>query len=153
MHDLDEIRAASEPVLGYVEACREKAPRLHEQYETYLLDEEAVTKIRCHSDRVMVVVFSAEWCPDCHMNVPILALLHREAGLDVRVFGHLMRDAKNDHRRWKIPPSPPEVNDFDVIKIPHMVVLDMNGEVIGEIIENPPKGKTLEHALLGILEA
>ncbi len=152
MHDLDKIRAASEPVLGYVETCREKAPSLHEQYETYLLDEEAVNKIRCHSGRVVVVVFSAEWCPDCHRNVPILALLHREAGLEVRVFGHLMRDAKNGNC-WNIPPSPPEVNDFDVIKIPHIVVMDMNDEVIDEIIENPPEGKTLEQALLDILEA
>jgi len=153
MHDLDKIRAASKPVLEYVEDCREKAPRFHEQCETYLLDEEAVTKIRCHSSRVVVVAFSAEWCPDCHRNILILALLHREAGLEIRVFGHLMRDAKNDDRRWRIPPSPPEVDDFDVVKIPHIAVLDMNGEVVGEIIENPPEGKTLEQALLDILEA
>ena len=153
MYDLDKIRAGSEPVLEYVENCREEAPSFHEQYESYLLDEEAVTKIRCHSGRVVVVVFSAEWCPDCHRNVPILALLSREAGLEVRVFGHLIRDAKNDGRRWRIPPSPPEVDDFDVVKIPHIAVLDMNGEVVGEIIENPPEGKTLEQALLDILEA
>ncbi|NIN63915.1 MAG: hypothetical protein GTO63_04205, partial [Anaerolineae bacterium] len=83
--DLDQIRATSEPVLEYVEACRQKAPKLHEHYETYRLDEEAVTKIRCHSGRVVVVAFSAEWCPDCHRNVPILALLSRDAGLEVRV--------------------------------------------------------------------
>lgn len=151
MHDLDKIRVSSESVLDYVEACREKAPRLYEQYETYRLDEEVVTKIRCHSDRVIVVVFSAEWCPDCHRNVPILALLNRETGLEVRVFGHLIRDAKKGSR-WRIPPSPPEVDDFDVVKIPHIAVIDMNGEVVGEIIENPPEGKTLEQALLDIFE-
>jgi thiol-disulfide isomerase/thioredoxin len=151
MYDLDKIRAASEPVLEYVEDCREKAPNLHKQYETYVLDEAVVTKVRCHADRVMVVVFSAEWCPDCQRNVPILALLSRETGLEVRVFGHLMRDPKR--KGWKIPPSPPEVNEFKVVKIPHIAVLDMDGEVVGEIIENPPKGKTLEQALLDILEA
>ena len=153
MHDLDKIRVASEPVLEYMEDCGEKAARFHEQYETYLLDDEAVTKIQCHSGSVIVVVFSAEWCPDCHRNVPILALISREAGLEVRVFGHLMRDAKNNDRRWKIPPSPPEVDDFDVVKIPHIAVLDLKGDVVGEIIENPPGGKTLEQALLDILEA
>jgi len=151
MYDLEEIRASSVPVLEYVEDCSEKAPRLHEHYETYVLDEEAVTKIRCHADRVMVVVFSAEWCPDCHRNVPILALLSGETGLEVRVFGHLMRDAKR--AGWRIPPSPPEVDDFKVVKIPHIAVLDVNGEVVGEIIENPPEGKTLEQALLDVLEA
>jgi len=136
-----------------VEASREKAPRLHEQYETYRLDEEAVTKIRYYSDRYLVVVFSAEWCPDCHRNVPILALLSRQAGLEIRVFGHLMRNTKNDNRRWRIPPSPPEVDDFDVVKIPHIAVLDMKGGVVGEIIENPAEGKSLEQALLDILES
>jgi len=151
MYDLEKIRASSMPVLEYVEDCREKAPELHEQYETYVLDEEAVTKIRWHAGRVMVVVFSAEWCPDCHRNVPILALVSRETGLEVRVFGHLMRDAKRTG--WRIPPSPPEVDDFKVVKIPHIAVLDVNGEVVGEIIENPPEGKTLEQALLDVLEA
>lgn len=153
MHDLDKIKAASEPVLEYVEASKEKAPRLHEQYETYRLNEEAVTKIRYYSDRYLVVVFSAEWCPDCQRNVPILALLSRQAGLEIRVFGHLMRDTKNDERRWMIPPSPPEVDDFDVVKIPHIAVLDMKGEVVGEIIENPAEGKSLEQALLDIFES
>ena len=153
MLDPEKIRAGSEPVLEYVKTCREKAPRLQEQYESYVLDGEAVTKIRCHAERYLVVVFSAEWCPDCHRNVPILALLSRDTGLEVRVFGHLMRDAKNDGRRWKIPPSPPEVDDFDVVKIPHIAVLSMNGEVVGEIIEDPPEGKTLEQALLDIFEA
>ena len=55
MHELYKIRASSEPVMEYVEASREKAPRLHEQYETYRLDKEAVAKIRCHSDRYLVV--------------------------------------------------------------------------------------------------
>jgi len=153
MHDLDKIRAASEPVMEYVEASKEKAPRLHEQYETYRLDDEAVVKIRYYSDRYLVVVFSAEWCPDCHRNVPILALLSRQAGLEIRVFGHLMRDTKKDERRWRIPPSPPEVDDFDVVKIPHIAVLDMKGEVVGEIIENPAEGKSLEQALLDIFES
>jgi thiol-disulfide isomerase/thioredoxin len=153
MHDLDKIRAGSEPILEYVEAYREKEPRLHEKYETYRLEDEAVTKIRCHSDKVLVVVFSAEWCPDCHRNVPILAQLNRDAGVEVRVFGHLMRDSKNDNRRWRIPPSPPEVDDFDVVKIPHIAVLDMKGEVVGEIIENPPMGKSLEQSLLDIIES
>ena len=153
MHDLDKIRAASEPVMEYVEASKEKAPRLHEQYETYRLDDEAVVKIRYYSDRYLVVVFSAEWCPACHRNVPILALLSRQAGLEIRVFGHLMRNTKNDNRRWRIPPSPPEVDDFDVVKIPHIAVLDMKGGVVGEIIENPAEGKSLEQALLDIFES
>jgi hypothetical protein len=44
-----------------------------------------------------------------------------------------------------------EVKEFDVVKIPLIVVLDRDGERVGEIVENPPPGKTVEGALLDIL--
>ena len=74
------------------------------------------------------------------------------SGLEVRVFGHLMRSPLNSSERWKIPPSPPEVKEFNVKKIPLIVVLNKNGEKLGEIEENPPKGTSLEKALLQIYE-
>ena len=63
-----------------------------------------------------------------------------------------MRDAKNPNKRWKVPPSPEEAELFDVVKIPSMYILDNQGNKMGEIIEHPPEGKTLEAAVLEILE-
>ena len=60
---------------------------------------------------------------------------------------------KNSGKRWRIPPSPEEVEVFDVVKIPSMYVLDMDGNHLGQIIENPPHGKSLERAILEILES
>ena len=101
----------------------------------------------------MIFAFSAEWCPDCYRNIPVLAKLEEETGLETRMFGHLMRDAKSPTRLWRIPPSPEEVEEFKVVKIPSMFILDKTGNKVGEIIENPPQGKTLEAAILAILEA
>ena len=64
-----------------------------------------------------------------------------------------MRDAKSSSRRWRIPPSPEEVELFDLVKIPSMYILDQEGNKVGEIIENPPEGVTLERAILEILES
>lgn len=153
MYDVESLRENSEPVAEYIERLRLKEPRVEKRLGEYSLEEEAVTKIRCHRDRHIVLVFSAEWCPDCFRNLPVLALLSRETGLEVRVFGGLMRDAKSESRRWRTPPSPREVEAFRVVKIPHIAVLNTRGEIVGEIVENPPEGETLEAAILGILES
>ena len=100
----------------------------------------------------MVVAFSAEWCPDCMRNVPVLDMLAESTGLEVRVFGHLMRDAKNNTRKWAVPPSPPEVYEFSVPKIPLIAVLRKDGEMVGEIVENPSPGITVERALLDLMK-
>lgn len=151
-HELEAIRDNSESVENYIRYSKEKAPQFAERKSMYTLDEEAVEAIRDHAEKVTVVAFSAEWCPDCHRNIPVLCLLSEATGIEVRVFGHLMRDAKNPEERWRIPPLPPEVKEFNVVRIPLILVLNEHGEKIGEIVENPPEGQTLEDALLEILK-
>lgn len=153
MYDLKQLQAHSEPVKEYLENAKEKTPRFQENLEKYRLEPEVVQKLKCHAGNAYIYAFSAEWCPDCYRNIPVLARMEKKAGIETRIFGHLMRDAKNNDKRWRIPPSPQEVEEFNVIKIPTMVVIDKKGEKLGEIIENPPEGKTLERAILEILES
>ena len=153
MHNLETLRTGSEDVWGYLESSKAKTPKFQKRLDSYRLNPETVEKIRKYVDKTTVVIFSAEWCKDCYSNVPVLAQLNKDAGLEVLVFGHLRRDVKNPEKRWTVPPSPPEVKEFDVKKIPLVIVLNAQGQVLGEIIENPPEGKTLEQALLDILEA
>ena len=153
MYDLEKLVKDSEDVKHYIESSREKAPQFMERYREYKLEREMVMKINCHSDKYIIFAFSAEWCPDCYRNIPVLAKLQEATGLEVRIFGHLMRDAKSSTKRWRIPPSPAEVEEFDLVKIPSMYILDKQGQKVGEIIENPPEGMTLEAAILAILES
>ena len=150
--DLEAIRSNSESIPDYLKSSEEKTPRFAERKSTYKLNKETVEKIKAHATSSVVVVFSAEWCPDCYRNVPVLDLLSEETGLEVRVFGHLMRNVKAPNEKWAIPPSPSEVKDFNVVKIPLIIVLNEEGEKLGEIIENPLEGQTLEGALLDILQ-
>ncbi|MBA7650095.1 hypothetical protein ES703_57896 [subsurface metagenome] len=151
-HELEAIRSNSESIADYLKSSEEKAPKFTERKTTYKLNKDTVEKIKTYTGNAVVVVFSAEWCPDCHRNVPVLGLISEESGLEVRVFGHLMRNVKDPDEKWMIPPSPPEVKTFNVIKIPLITVLNEDGEKLGEIIENPPEGQTLERALLDILK-
>jgi len=150
--DLEDIMNNSESVADYLKSSEEKTPRYAERKATYKLNKDTVEKIKTYADSAVVVVFSAEWCPDCYRNVPVLGLISEGTGLEVRVFGHLMRNVTNLDEKWAIPPSPPEVKKFNVIKIPLITVLNKDGEKRGEIIENPPEGQTLEEALLEILK-
>jgi len=151
MYDLSKLRRGSEPILEYLEGAKAKTDRFNERFHGYKLDHEAADKIRKHAKKAVAFVFSAEWCPDCYRNVPVLALISEATGLEARVFGHIMRDSKSSTRKWAVPPSPPEVEEFKVAKIPYIVVLSVKGEKLGEIVENPRPGLTLEEELLGIL--
>jgi len=151
-YDLTSIRAHSETIHAYVSEKTQSTEAFAARKADYKLDTTAVRELKKYAKSYTIVVFSAEWCPDCKRNVPVLDIISEEAGLEVRVFGHIMRDAKSSTRKWAVPPSPPEVDEFEVTKIPFIVVLDKGGEKVGEIIENPPLGKTLEQALLEILK-
>ena len=99
----------------------------------------------------MVVAFSAEWCKDCAVNIPVLALISEATGLEVRIFGGLKKESLSHARKWRIPPSPQEVETFQVDKIPLVIVFDKEGKDIGKIIENPREKPTLEEELVKII--
>lgn len=153
MYDNERLDANSEDVKHYIMSGKEKAPQFMERYLDYQLEDGVTARLKRHSGKYTVYAFSAEWCPDCHRNIPVLAHIQEATGLKTRIFGHLMRDGKNPDKRWRIPPSPAEVELFEVVKIPAIYILDKKGNKTGEIIENPPTGQTLEAAILGILES
>ncbi|MCS7124169.1 MAG: thioredoxin family protein [Candidatus Bathyarchaeota archaeon] len=122
-----------------------------ERKKAYKIKFDVVNKLKSFAKDYTVVAFSAEWCKDCVANIPVLALISELTGLEVRVFGSLKRDPLNTNRKWSIPPSPPEVETFHVNKIPYILVLNVKGEKLGEIIEGPRDGLTLEEELLKII--
>lgn len=153
VYEIESLRKKSEPVAKYIDEAYETTRSFERRLEDYRLDEAAARRMRELADGVVVFVFSAEWCPDCHRNVPVLKLIQDATGIEVNVFGHLKKGDRDAGGLWKIPPSPPEVEDFGVERIPLIVVFNPEGELLGEIVENPPGGETLEKALLDILEA
>lgn len=120
--------------------------------QVYELDEKIIKKLKEHAKDLVIVVFSAEWCKDCAENLPILALLAEETGIDVFVFGGLKTNPLNQKEKWSIPPSPPEVKKFNVQRIPHIIIFDKKGKELGVIIENPETGITLEKEIFNILQ-
>ena len=158
MHDLKAQRADSEPVEEYIAAPSEATEAFTQRLQEYTLDPLVTEKLKAYAGKAHIFVFSAEWCKDCKKNVPVLKLIQHATGIQVRVFSHIMKDAKNPKPRtpeekWKVPPSPPELMEFKVFNIPFIAVLDAQGKMLGAVIENPPEDITLEEALLAILES
>lgn len=153
MYDKEKLEKNSEDVILYIASSKEKAPQFNQQYHDYELENEVETKLKCHNIKYTIYAFSAEWCKDCYKHIPVLAQIQEKTGLKTRIFGQIMRDTKNTNKRWRIPPSPEEVELFDLEKIPSMYIIDNHGNKVGEIIEHPPTGKTLEKAILDILES
>lgn len=149
--NLSEIKNKAIPVNEYINGLEQPfREKFLFRKHTYELNREAVNQLKKIASEYIIVAFSAEWCKDCAANIPVLALISEETGLEVRIFGGLKKDPLSYARKWRIPPSPPEVETFHVDKIPLIMVFSKDGEEIGRIVENPHAPK-LEEELLKII--
>jgi hypothetical protein len=147
-----EIMKKTIPVGKYIDSMEQPfREKFLIRKQTYLLNREAVNRLKRFANKCVIVAFSAEWCKDCATNIPVLALISEATGLETRIFGGLKKDPLSPERKWRIPPSPPEVETFHVDKIPLIILFDEKGKEIGRIIENPSEESTLEEELLKII--
>jgi thiol-disulfide isomerase/thioredoxin len=150
--NLSEIRKKTVSVEQYIKSLAQPFnEKFLKRKQTYTLNQKAVNQLKKFANKYMVVAFSAEWCKDCAVNIPVLALISEATELEVRIFGGLKKDSLSQTRKWRIPPSPQEVETFQVDKIPLIIVFDKEGKHIGKIIENPREKPTLEEELVKII--
>ncbi|MGQ9743465.1 MAG: TlpA family protein disulfide reductase [Candidatus Bathycorpusculaceae bacterium] len=149
--NLLEVRKKTVSVSQYLDNVKQPfREKFSTRKQTYKMKQEAVNQLKRFAEKYLIVAFSAEWCKDCAANIPVLALISEKTGLEVRIFGGLVRDPLSHERKWRIPPSPAEVETFNVDKIPLMVLFDKEGKEIGRIVENPHE-PALEEELLKII--
>jgi hypothetical protein len=152
--DLLEIRMKTVSAADYINNLEEPfRERFLARKKTYQPNQEAISKLRAYADGYVVIGFSAGWCKDCAVNIPVLAVINEFSGLEARVFGGLKRDPLGRGQKWRIPPSPREVETLKVDKIPLIIVADREGREIGRIVENPAHQPTLEQELCEIIES
>ncbi|MGM0687135.1 MAG: TlpA family protein disulfide reductase [Promethearchaeati archaeon] len=152
MVDLDDIKSRTVTAKEYIEKMEGKQGDMFlEKYNECTLDPEATKKLAEISDDYVFVVMSAAWCGDCKEMVSALAKLEEEVGLDVRVFGGIKTDPLNKDRQWRIPPSPPEIEKWNVTAIPWVRIFDKKGNQRGAIIEKPRVKDSVEAEILHVL--
>lgn len=153
MIDFEDIRKRSTNVRGYVDALSDKDRDIVlEAYEEYNLNIEAIKELEPMVDNLKVVVFSAAWCGDCKLAMPVMLHLEEELGLDVMVFGEIKTDPLNKAVKWRVPPSPPEINEWGATAIPWFEFFDNAGKKLGTLIEKPTVKATLEEEIVYVLK-
>jgi len=151
--DLLEIRMKTVSIVEYMNGLEEPfKEKFLGRKEAYQPNREAIDKLGAFADRYLIIVFSAAWCKDCAVNIPVLEIINETSGIEVRVFGGLKKDPLSQEHKWRIPPSPPEVETFKVAGIPLIIVADRERREIGRIIENPAHQPTLEQEICEIIK-
>lgn len=146
--NLPEIRKKTVSLDQYIDSLEQPfKEKFLNRKQTYKLQPEAVDQLRNFAEKYIAIVFSAAWCKECAEYIPVLSLISEATGLEVRVFGGLMKDPLSQVCKWRIPPSPPEVVTFEVDKIPLIIIANLHGKEIGQVIESPKIWPTLEQEL------
>jgi thiol-disulfide isomerase/thioredoxin len=152
--DLSEIRDKTVTIDEYISTLDQIfIERFLIRKQTYQLKVCAVEELRKSADSYVLVVFSASWCKDCAEQIPVLDLVADSTGLEVRVFGGIKKDPLSHFSKWRVPPSPPEVNTLCVEKLPTIIVFDSKGVEAGRIEERPKMTLTLEEELCEIVKS
>ena len=121
--------------------------------ENYEPNHDAAKELAKKGKDYTIVIFSADWCKDCKNNVgPFAKVVSLYPEINAVFFKGIKSAPLDPNIRWKVPPSPPEVNDFDLRKIPTFYILDKEGYVKGELIENPVTKETVEEEILHLIE-
>ncbi|NMC06894.1 MAG: hypothetical protein GYA24_16870 [Candidatus Lokiarchaeota archaeon] len=107
---------------------------------------------RAMRDRELkLVIFSGSWCKDCQEIIPILAKICQVTKIPMKILGGA-KFSQQKPPTWHVPPSPPEMNELGIERIPALLFIDKNGIEVLRFYERPPVGKSLEQHLLDLVE-
>ncbi len=120
--------------------------------QEYPLKNETLKTLEQYACSHFLVIFSAEWCKDCWTAIAALSLINEATRIRVRIFSGLKKDVLGYAFKWRIPPSPPEVNSFGVDKIPAIFAFDSVGVQLGRIVEKPRRMPSIEEELVEIIK-
>lgn len=152
--NLNEIRTRTASANDYINSLEEPfKEKFLTRKQTYQPNPEAIRQLKAFAGKYVIIAFSATWCKDCALNIPVLALINETAGMEVRVFGGLKKDPLDQVHKWRIPPSPQEAEALNVEKIPLIIVTDAEGREISRIVENPSHQPTLEQEISEIIKS
>ena len=102
-------------------------------------------------NKLKFLVFSADWCKDSQEVLPLLAKIYQVTKIPMKILGGIKKNL-NPPPAWKVPPSPPEILEYGVEKVPCILILDKNSYEVARVYEQPPPGKSLEQHLLNVIE-
>ncbi|MFX0107989.1 MAG: thioredoxin family protein, partial [Candidatus Hodarchaeota archaeon] len=121
--------------------------------DDYKLNEAAVEMLKGLVDDYEFVVLFADWCGDGRKAVPVLALLERALGIKIRALGGMTKPPYGSKVFWAVPPSPQEVETFDIRSSPTILIFSKKtGEEVTRMKTKPKTMPTVEEELVWLIE-
>jgi thiol-disulfide isomerase/thioredoxin len=154
MPSLEDIRKDAPSAEQAIEAL----PPMHKggfvrQRNEYRIKHEAVEKLKVFMDEgYTIVALFANWCGDSRKAIPVLALLEKEIGRNIPCLGGMKKPPYGSKKLWDVPPSPVEVETFEVTSSPTILIFDKEGIEIGRIKTRAKMTSTIEEELVKIIE-
>ncbi|MBD3405160.1 MAG: hypothetical protein GF411_03375 [Candidatus Lokiarchaeota archaeon] len=122
------------------------------QKQNYRLKEEIVNLLKEFEDEYVIVAVFADWCGDARRAIPVLALLEEKTNFEIRAFGGMTKPPRGAGGFWAVPPSPVEVDTFEITSSPTILIFEKETqEEIGRIKTRPKMTPTLEEEILMII--
>ncbi|MGY5864031.1 MAG: thioredoxin family protein [Candidatus Thorarchaeota archaeon] len=123
------------------------------QRKDYSLNQESVDKIKVFlGEGYSLVGMFADWCGDARRAIPVLALLEDEIGVTIPCLGGMKKPSYGSDKLWDVPPSPTEVDIFEITSSPTILIFDKSGEEIGRIKTRARMTPTIEQEIVKIIE-
>ena len=153
MPKLDDVKVDAPSCNEYIE---QMSPAYKSGYlgtrKFYRLNKEAVEKIKQYGDEYTFVIVFADWCGDARKAVPVMALLEEETGKKIPSLGGMTKPPYGSDKFWAVPPSPEEVNIFEITSSPTILIFNSEGNEIGRIKTRARMAPTLEEEIVKIIE-
>lgn len=153
MPDLENVTKEFLSCNEYIEQMRPMDKGSYRrQKQNYRLKESIVELLKeFENDYVIVTVF-ADWCGDARRAIPVLALLEEKTDFEIRAFGGMEKPPRGAGGFWAVPPSPEEVNTFEITSSPTILIFDKETkDEIGRIKTKPKMTPTIEEEILKII--
>ncbi|TFF91169.1 hypothetical protein EU545_05285 [Candidatus Thorarchaeota archaeon] len=120
--------------------------------EHYKLNEEAVEKLRKYLDEYTVVATFAEWCGDSRRAIPVLSHIEKATDKRTMALTGMTKPPYGSDKLWDVPPSPKEVETFEVTSSPTILIFGPDGKEVGRIKTKARMTSTIEEEIVKIIE-
>jgi thiol-disulfide isomerase/thioredoxin len=122
------------------------------QKQEYKINEEALEKLKKYLEDFSIVVVFADWCMDARRTIPVLAIIEEETGKKIAARGGMTKPPYGSDKFWAVPPSPQEVDTFEITSSPTILIFNRDGKEIGRIKTRPKMTPTIEEEIVKIIE-
>ncbi len=122
------------------------------QKNKYELNPKAIEKLAKFSEDSRIVIIFADWCGDARRAVPVMSLIEAETGQKISALGGMKKPPYGSDKFWAVPPSPVEVDIFEITSSPTILIFNNQGDEVGRIKTRQKMTPSIEQEIVKIIE-